>query len=77
MTLAGIALLLFPRGIARLYTPDVAIIQSTVLLLAAGAVAVGALRVASAQHFPSDVVGGAAIGVGLGWLIPTIHPTVP
>src|SRR6202165_340692 len=37
MTLAGIALLLFPRGIARLYTPDAAIIRSTVLLLAAGA----------------------------------------
>ncbi|HEY6264575.1 MAG TPA: MATE family efflux transporter [Candidatus Acidoferrum sp.] len=54
MTLAGIALLLFPRGIARIFTPDAAIICSTVLLLAAGAafqlfdgiqtVATGALR---------------------------------
>jgi MATE family multidrug resistance protein len=54
MTLAGIALLLFPRGIARIFTPDAAIIRSTVLLLAAGAafqlfdgiqtVATGALR---------------------------------
>ncbi len=46
-------------------------------LLAAGATAVGVLRVAAGQHFPSDVVGGAALGAGLGWLIPTIHPTVP
>jgi multidrug resistance protein, MATE family len=54
MTLAGIALLLFPRGIARIFTPDAAIIHSTVFLLAAGAafqlfdgiqtVATGALR---------------------------------
>ena len=47
------------------------------LLLAAGAVAVGALRVASAQHFPSDVVGGAVLGAGLGWLVPTVHPSTP
>ena len=44
-------------------------------ILTAGAVAVGALRVAAAQHFPSDVVGGAALGAGLGWLIPTVYPT--
>ena len=45
------------------------------LLLYAGAVAVGALRVAAAQHFPSDVAAGAVLGVGIGWLVPTIHPT--
>jgi len=45
------------------------------LLLYAGALAVGALRVAAAQHFPSDVAAGAALGVSLGWLVPTIHPT--
>ncbi len=44
------------------------------LLLYAGAVAVGALRVAAAQHFPSDVAAGAALGIGIGWLVPTIHP---
>jgi len=38
---------------------------------------VGALRVASAQHFPSDVVGGAVLGAGLGWLVPTVHPSTP
>jgi membrane-associated phospholipid phosphatase len=45
------------------------------LLLYAGAVAVGALRVAAARHFPSDVAAGAVLGVGIGWLVPTIHPT--
>src|SRR6266446_6236808 len=62
MTLAGIALLLFPRAIARLYTPDAGIIRSTVLLLAAGAafqlfdgiqtVATGALRGAGDTRTP-------------------------
>jgi len=62
MTVAGIALLLFPRAIARLYTPDAAIIRSTVLLLAAGAafqlfdgiqtVATGALRGAGDTRTP-------------------------
>jgi MATE family multidrug resistance protein len=62
MTLAGIALLLFPRGIARIFTPDVTIIQSTVYLLAAGAafqlfdgiqtVATGALRGAGDTRTP-------------------------
>ena len=54
MACAGVGLLVFPRGIARLFTPDEAVIQSTVGLLAAGAafqlfdgiqtVATGALR---------------------------------
>jgi multidrug resistance protein, MATE family len=54
MTLAGVALIAFPRGIARAYTPDSSIVRSTVILLAAGAafqlfdgiqtVATGALR---------------------------------
>jgi MATE family multidrug resistance protein len=54
MTCASVVLLIVPRGIARLFTPDEAVIQSTVGLLAAGAafqlfdgiqtVATGALR---------------------------------
>ncbi len=54
MACAGVGLLVFPRGIARLFTPDEAVIHSTVSLLAAGAafqlfdgiqtVATGALR---------------------------------
>jgi MATE family multidrug resistance protein len=37
MTCASVALLIFPRWIARLFTPDEAVIRSTVGLLAAGA----------------------------------------
>jgi membrane-associated phospholipid phosphatase len=47
------------------------------LLLYAGAVGVGALRVVAAKHFPTDAIAGAALGSGIGWLVPTIHPTMP
>ena len=47
------------------------------LLLYAGAVGVAALRVAAGKHFPTDVLAGAALGSGIGWLVPTIHPTQP
>jgi multidrug resistance protein, MATE family len=62
MTLAGIALLFFPRWIARIFTPDETVIDSTILLLAAGAafqlfdgiqtVATGALRGAGDTRTP-------------------------
>jgi membrane-associated phospholipid phosphatase len=45
------------------------------VLLYAGAVGVAALRVAAGQHFPTDVVGGAALGSGIGWLAARVHPT--
>ncbi|HYT04501.1 MAG TPA: phosphatase PAP2 family protein [Gemmatimonadales bacterium] len=47
------------------------------ILLYAGAVGVSVLRVAAGKHFPSDAVGGAALGAGIGWLVPTIHATIP
>lgn len=31
------------------------------------------LRVASGNHFPSDVLAGAAIGTLIGWLVPSLH----
>ena len=43
------------------------------LLLYGGAAAVSALRVAAGKHFPTDVVAGAALGSGIGWLVATIH----
>jgi MATE family multidrug resistance protein len=62
MTGASAGLLLFPRWIARMYTPDETIIRSTILLLAAGAafqlfdgiqtVATGALRGAGDTRTP-------------------------
>ncbi len=48
--------------------------RNSVLLLI-GAAGVGALRVAAHQHFPTDVVAGAALGGGIGWLVATLHPT--
>lgn len=62
MTLAGITLLLIPRWIARIYTPDENVIRNAVLLLAVGAafqlfdgiqtVATGALRGAGDTRTP-------------------------
>jgi membrane-associated phospholipid phosphatase len=47
-----------------------------VLLLYSGAVTVAALRVVAGKHFPSDDLGGAALGSLIGWLVPTIHPSI-
>ena len=44
------------------------------VLLYAGAVGVGVLRVTAGKHFPTDVLGGAALGTGVGWLVATVHP---
>jgi membrane-associated phospholipid phosphatase len=44
------------------------------LLLYSGAVGVSALRLAAGKHFPTDLIVGAALGSGIGWLVPTIHP---
>jgi MATE family multidrug resistance protein len=62
MMAASIALLVFPRAIARMYTPNEAVIHTTTLLLAAGAafqlfdglqtVATGALRGAGDTRTP-------------------------
>src|SRR3989441_2790472 len=47
------------------------------VLLYAGAGGVAALRVAAGEHFPTDVLAGAALGSGIGWVVPTIHATPP
>jgi multidrug resistance protein, MATE family len=62
MALCSVALLVFPRPIARMYTPDEAVIHTTIILLAAGAafqlfdglqtVATGALRGAGDTRTP-------------------------
>lgn len=46
-------------------------------ILYAAAVTIGALRVAAGKHFPTDVVAGAALGAGIGWLTVELHPTLP
>ena len=35
--------------------------------------AVGCLRYAAGQHFPTDVIVGAVVGSAIGYLIPLIH----
>jgi membrane-associated phospholipid phosphatase len=46
------------------------------LVLAGGSVAagfVGATRVLAGQHFPTDVLAGAAVGAAFGLLVPALH----
>jgi multidrug resistance protein, MATE family len=81
MACASIALLVFPRWIARIYTPDESVISSTITLLAAGAafqlfdgfqtVATGALRGAGDTRTPMlcHLIAYWVIGLPLGaWL---------
>lgn len=39
------------------------------------AVGTGALRVASGDHFLTDVIAGAALGTLVGWVVPALHRT--
>ena len=50
--------------------------QRNTVLLYAGAVAVSALRVVAGKHFPTDEIAGATLGSLIGWVVPTIHPTI-
>ena len=43
------------------------------VLLYGAAATTGALRLAAGEHFPTDVLAGAALGTLIGWLIPTVH----
>lgn len=90
MTAAAIVLLLVPRQIARIYTPDPAIVRATVTLLAFGAafqlcdgvqtVATGALRGAGDTRTPMlcHLLGYWAIGLPIGaFLCFRLHWGVP
>ena len=37
------------------------------------AAAVGVMRIESGEHFPTDVIAGAAVGSAIGYLIPRVH----
>jgi hypothetical protein len=58
------------RGIAGKHKLEIA----TLFTVAA---ATGALRVVAREHFPTDVVAGAVLGFGVGWIIPKLHATQP
>jgi len=45
------------------------------ILLFSGAATVGAMRVAAGRHFVTDVLGGAVLGAGIGWLTARVFPT--
>jgi membrane-associated phospholipid phosphatase len=45
------------------------------LLLYAGALGIGVLRVAAGKHFPTDIAAGATLGSLVGWLAATFHPS--
>ena len=47
------------------------------MLLYGGASGVGVLRMVGGSHFPTDVLAGAALGAGIGWLVATVHPRLP
>jgi membrane-associated phospholipid phosphatase len=45
-----------------------------IALLLATAATTGMLRVVARQHFPTDVMAGAAIGATIGWFVPRLYP---
>jgi membrane-associated phospholipid phosphatase len=47
------------------------------MLLYGGATGVGVLRMTAGSHFTTDVLAGAALGAGIGWLVATVHPRLP
>jgi len=47
------------------------------VLLYAGALGAAVLRVSAGKHFPTDVLAGAALGSGIGWLAARVHATTP
>ena len=44
------------------------------VVLYAGALSVGSLRVVAGKHFPTDIIVGGLFGSAIGWLVPAIHP---
>lgn len=55
------------RGTAGANAPQIA-------TLVALATATGVLRVVAREHFPTDVVAGAALGAAVGWMVPRLYP---
>ena len=47
--------------------------RNAAILFVAAAV-VGGLRMAAGDHFPTDVLAGAALGAGTGWAAAALHP---
>lgn len=48
--------------------------RQRIAALVLAAAATGVLRVAAREHFPTDVVAGAALGAAAGWAVPRFYP---
>jgi len=48
--------------------------RQRIAALVLAAAATGVLRVAAREHFPTDVVAGAALGAAVGWAVPRFYP---
>jgi membrane-associated phospholipid phosphatase len=48
--------------------------RTRIVALVAAAAATGVLRVASREHFPTDVMAGAVLGAAVGWTVPLLYP---
>jgi membrane-associated phospholipid phosphatase len=59
------------RALRRLHRPDIAWI--TLAVGVAGSALVGVSRIEAGGHFPTDVIIGAAVGVGAGIAVPALH----
>ena len=57
----------------RCATAWVAIAIGTIVLSSA----TGAIPPRAVVDFPTDVLGGAALGTGVGWLVAELHPQTP
>jgi membrane-associated phospholipid phosphatase len=64
------ASILHRRGLASSHAAQIGVLFGT-------AAVTGVLRVVAHEHFPSDVVAGAALGLVVGWIIPKLHATQP
>ncbi|MGA2382985.1 MAG: phosphatase PAP2 family protein [Gemmatimonadales bacterium] len=64
------ASILSRRGIADRHKLEIASLFTV-------AAATGVLRVVAREHFPTDVVAGAVLGFGVGWIVPKLHATHP
>lgn len=64
------ASILSRRGVADRHKLEIATLFSV-------AAATGVLRVVAREHFPTDVLAGAVLGFGVGWIVPKLHATLP
>ncbi|MHB9029481.1 MAG: phosphatase PAP2 family protein [Candidatus Latescibacterota bacterium] len=63
----------FACTVFQSYHPDSPLVKPAWALGLTTAAATGWLRVLAGQHFPSDVIAGAAAGSFTGWLVPRLH----